>query len=250
MTGGGNAGLRPSAYLRRIVLTAPDQRTVTADLEDDFHRFGLVLRHDGHHVVSCEGDAVRYPWTECPGATEPLRAVSGVPLHERGNTIADRVSPSANCTHLFDLAALAVAHAAARRSRREYVAVVPDRDDAWRTTATLRRDGNVVLEWELEGLEVRSEGPFHGLRLRGGFQRWTSEMLEPEDAESALVLRRACEISMGRNTPWDRLPAAIDVGEFMLGVCHTFQPGRAEVALRVKGSTRDFSQDPARLLEV
>lgn len=238
----------PSAYLRRISLVARDERTVEAGLEDDFHRFGLTLTHDGHRVVACEGRAERFPWTECPGALEPLRALEGVPLSERSSAIAEHVAPQANCTHLFDLAGLAVSHAAAGRRQREYFAVVPDRDEHWRTRAWLECDGVEVLAWDVAGIEVEGPDPFTGRRLRGGFQAWVNANLSPADAEPALVLRRACEISMGRHTPWDELPAAIDIGEFMLGVCHTFQPGRAEIALRVKGSVRDFSADPSQLL--
>jgi len=238
----------PGAYLRRISLVARDERTIEAGLEDDFHRFGLTLTHDGERVVTCEGRAERFPWTECPGAIEPLRALAGVPLSARGTAIAEYVAPQANCTHLFDLAGLAVALAARGDTRREYLAVVPDRDAEWRTRAWLECDGVEVLAWDVAGIEVEGPDPFTGIRLRGGFQAWVTASLSPADAELALVLRRACEISMGRHTPWDDLPAAIDVGEFMLGVCHTFQPGRAEVALRVKDSVRDFSDDPSKLL--
>lgn len=237
-----------TGYLRRIVLTAPASGRVEAALEDDFHRFEVTLRHNGEEVTECTGRAVRYPWTECPGAVDALAALAGVPLLSRGTSIGDFVDPHANCTHLFDLAGLAVAHAAAGREGREYLAAVPDRDAQWRTRAELRRDGEVVLGWDVEGIEIRGPAPYDGVRLRGGFLRWADQHLDAETAEAATVLRRACEISMGRHTPWDELETAAEVGDFMLGVCHTFQPGRAEVALRVKGSVQDFSDRPEALL--
>ena len=69
-------GAHEGAYHRRIRLVA-DEWTVRGDLEDDFHHFTVHLGHDGDHVVTVVGDAVRYPWTTCPAAraaTKPARA--------------------------------------------------------------------------------------------------------------------------------------------------------------------------------
>src|SRR4051794_30477497 len=67
-------------YRRRILLDALDERTVAGEMEDDFHRFGVTLVHDGTRVVEMRGEGVRYPWTTCPDAVEPLRALAGAPL--------------------------------------------------------------------------------------------------------------------------------------------------------------------------
>ena len=55
-------------------VTAIDASTIRGDMEDDFHRFGVTLRHDGERVVEVVGDGTRFPWTTCPSAVEPLRA--------------------------------------------------------------------------------------------------------------------------------------------------------------------------------
>ena len=240
---------RPAgSYVRRIILGAPDTATVVAALEDDFHRFALTLHHDGARVTGCTGEAIRYPWSECPGALTVLSELKDVPLARRGTSISAHVDSHANCTHLFDLAGLAVAHAAAGRTRREYLAVVPDRDPEGRTHARLSCDGTEMLAWEVAGLQVQSPSPYSGVQLRGGFLKWAAEHLADEEAEWATVLRRACEISWGRQAPLDGLERAVEVGDFMIGVCHTFTAGRAEVALRIKGSVRDFSGRPEALL--
>ncbi len=57
-------------YHRRIRATS-SPGLVNAELEDDFHHFRVRLQHDGEKIVEIEGDAVRYPWTTCPGATTP-----------------------------------------------------------------------------------------------------------------------------------------------------------------------------------
>lgn len=236
------------AFRRRIRIESTDADTVVADLEDDFHRFRVTLRHDGSEVLGVVGDAWRFPWETCPGAVEPLRELRGAPLAPRATALADHADPHRNCTHLFDLAGLAISHAAAGRERRDYHVVVPERDERMRTSARVVRDGELVLEWELEGARIVAPDPFSELPLRGGFLRWADDHLDPDTAEAAGVLRRACDISWGRQHDWDSYERASEVGDFMLGVCHTFQPGTAEVALRVRGTTRDFSHSPDALL--
>jgi hypothetical protein len=227
-----------TAYRRRIRLDAtPGQ--VTGDLEDDFHHFRVVVTHDGTHVTSCEGEALRFPWTSCASADAPLRAVVGAPLTSRATALRGHTDPRANCTHLFDLTGLALAHAARGEATRQYDIVVPDRVRG-RTSPTIARDGTIVLAWDLAGSEIESPDPFTGVGLRGAFIAWAEATLDPETAEAATVLRRAAEISHGRDFDLDAYDRAIDVGPFMAGTCHTYQPGTMETALRVRGSTRSL----------
>src|SRR5262245_22358764 len=133
-------------YRRAFALVGGEGRVV-ADMEDDFHRFRVTLEHDGGRVTRVIGEAFRYPWTECPGAAAVLAGLAGMPLTTRPTAAGEHADPRANCTHLFDTASLAVAHAAARRARRRYDVEVPDRRDG-RTRARLLRDGVPLLDWE------------------------------------------------------------------------------------------------------
>ena len=244
MTGVSQMG---SAFLRRIRLTS-DGREVLAELEDDFHHFEVRLGHDGAEVTAISGAAVRYPWSTCAEASSALARMVGMALSRRSTAHAAVVSPRANCTHLFDLAGLAVAHAAAGRQRRQYDARVPDRVDG-RTRATLHRDGALVLEWDVAGRAILGPPPFDGQRLRGsGFITWAEGELDEDQAEAALVLRRALDIGMGRGMDLDPVPNAQAIAEMVGPVCFSFQPERAPVALRMKGTTWDFAQHPERLL--
>jgi Protein of unknown function (DUF2889) len=225
-------------YRRRIRLDATPGR-VAGDLEDDFHHFRVVVHHDGAHVTVCEGEALRFPWTSCASADAPLRAVVGAPLTPRATALRGHTNPRANCTHLFDLTGLALAQAARGAGTRQYDIVVPDRVRG-RTSPTIARDGTIVLRWELAGSDIESPDPFTGIGLRGSFIAWAESTLDPETAEAAIVLRRAAEISHGRDFDLDAYERAIDVGPFMAGTCHTYQPGTMETALRVRGSTRSI----------
>jgi hypothetical protein len=238
------------SYRRRIRLVSVDDRTVRGDLEDDFHRFGLTLHHDGARVTAVEGDAERFPWTTCPSAVEPLRAVAGAPISRRLTELGEHVAARSNCTHLFDLAGLAIAHAARAvpQGRRQYDAMIPDRS-GMSTSPQLERDGELVLRWQLEGTTLAGPPPYEGLALRAGFLAWAEANLDEEEAEAAIVLRRACDISFGRAMDLDVYESGADLGDIMLGTCHSFQPGTIEVGLRNKGQTRDFSDDADRLLQ-
>jgi Protein of unknown function (DUF2889) len=224
-----------SGYRRRIRLAAPAPGAVEAELEDDFHHFRVRLEHDGRRVTAIAGGAERFPWTTCGQATGPLAGLVGAPLAERSSAIAAHLPARANCTHLYDLAGLALAH---RGVDRRYHVVVPDRVDG-ATTATLDRDGKRRLAWQVRNHTIVAPEPFAGRTLRGGgFIQWADATFGPDEAEAAIVLRRALAISYGRQQDLDAYHTAAEL-PFMTGTCFTFQAERMPVALRVKGSTRD-----------
>jgi hypothetical protein len=225
-----------------------DASTVSGELEDDFHRFGVTIAHDGHHVVGISGRAGRYPWTTCPGAVEPLRGLVGAALDTRLSALGQHAPAREHCTHLFDLAGLAIAHAArGAPTGRTYDVAIDDRNGK-RTAPELWRDGESALRWQLAGRQLVGPPPFDGVSLRGGFISWAEATLDADTAEAASVLRRACDISLGRVMDLDGFETADMLGDAVRGTCHSFQPGTIERAVRVKGQTRDFSPDADALL--
>src|SRR4030081_3400195 len=99
---------------------------VVAELEDDFHHFRVTVAHDGARVTGVRGMGVRFPWSTCPFAAAQLEPLVGMPLSTRSTAVGDVVSARDNCTHMFDLAGLAVAHPARGDDRREDDGVVLD----------------------------------------------------------------------------------------------------------------------------
>ena len=108
-------------------------------------------------------------------------------------------------------------------------------------------DGELRLAWTLtwSGV-VDPQPPFDDAPWKGGFMRWADATLPEEDAECAIVLRRACDIGMGRGMDLDAVPVADQLPAMMAGICHTMQPAVVHVALRNVGTIRDFARDPAR----
>lgn len=221
---------------------------MVAELEDDFHHFRTTIDHDGVVVTGIVGQAIRHPWTMCAAAPNHLTELIGVALTRSPGALAGRDDARSHCTHLFDLAGLAVAHAASGRATRTYDAAIPDRIDG-RTVATLARDGESLLRWDLKWQQVVGPDPYSGRPLRGGFIAWALDALDDDEAEAAIVLRRAADISMGRFEDLDQYDNAVPLMSFMGGSCFTFTEARAEQAVRIKGSMRDFTSTPERLLD-
>ena len=209
-----------------------------AVVEDDFHHFrvGVIVR-DGH-VASTYTQSPRAPTRLCPAAGSQLKLIEGMPLERASTAVHAYTDARHQCTHMFDLAGLVVAAIARRTPGRAYEAEVEDEESDKPRMARLWRDGKLVYEWELENTgRIKSPPPFSGRSLGGGYTGWARETFSEEDAEAALVLRRAVFISGGRNIDLD--DPARRTGP--VGGCWVFQPERMDNAIRNVGSTQDFT---------
>jgi hypothetical protein len=227
-----------AAYRRRIDLVTTSPSAVLGELEDSFHHFRVSLAHDGGRVTAVDGEAVRHPWSTCPDALVPLQALVGAPITTDATAHGAHADARTTCTHWFDLAGLAMAQAGAGRAERHYTATVDERDDAGRTVARLERDGMPVLAWDVDTTSVLGPEPYAGQDMGRGFLAWANAALDPETAEAAIVLRRACRTSLGLLMDLDDYETAAEVGHSMENTCHTFSTSVMGVALRMRGSTR------------
>src|SRR5688572_29147182 len=101
----------PGSYRRRVHLVAAE-RSVTAALEDDFHHFTMRVEHDGTVVTAVRAEALRHPFTTCPGAVDELEHLTGAPLSPSLIALQKYANVREHCTHLFELTSLAIAHVA------------------------------------------------------------------------------------------------------------------------------------------
>ena len=224
-------------YRRRFVIT-PAPGVVRSELEDDFHCMGVELRHDNGVVTAVRPLMARAPWTTCPGAVAALeRTFTGHAL----SAFATRGDKPLNCTHLYDLAQLAAAHALDDRPLT-YDMLVSDPIDG-RIVAELRRDGETTMRWELEGMTLRAPAELADLSLLE-LGPWIAS-LDASTQEAARLLRWASMVAHGRTIP---LADQSDARKLARGSCYTFQPETAARAERV-GEIRDFSQSGAAPLD-
>ena len=235
---------RPPMFRRRIAIRSKTKGVachVRAALEDDFHHFRVeVVAIDGH-VAQILAEAPRRPYSLCSHAIAQLDVLLGMPLSPVAHAVTRMTDPTDQCTHLFELAGLAIAAAARGIVRRQYDVEVPTRING-RTLPTLIRDGEALLAWEVQGTVIQSPAPYVGVNLNQGMARWALGTLAQDEAEAALVLRRCTGISKGRGINLDNQPHAQPNGH-----CFSQQPQRASQAIRMVGSTWDFAQTAERL---
>ncbi len=217
---------------RRRILIEPASGSTTSELEDDYHRMVVTLRHDGQgFITGVESQMKRSPWTTCPGAMRQLeQTFLGKPL----SYAAAREEKVQNCTHLFDLATFAAGHAGGS-APVAYEVEVSDPVEG-QTFARLWRDG--VLLYDLAHKDEAFTAPpaMAGLPMKE-VGRWIAG--EPaERQEAAKILRWAMMVSMGRRIA---MPAGMSATKFMSGACFTFQPDVAVIGTRRPGADVDFT---------
>jgi Protein of unknown function (DUF2889) len=236
-------------FRRRLRLVNLTPTHTAGELEDDFHHFRVDLHHDGATIERADGQFFRGPWTVCAEAPDPLRAIEGRPLTRSSTGIGAYTAARDNCTHLFDLAGLVVAHAARAEATRQYDIELTDPSGPARASrGTIWRNGELVLEWQIEDSEIVSPPPWPDAPLRRGFIGWAEANLGEDEAEAAIALRRIIDIAIGRGGNLDLLDTAVQVGDVMMGKCQAFSPAKIELGVRNRGSARDFKQHAELLL--
>ena len=193
-------------------------------------------------MVEAVSQAPRHPTSLCPQAGLRLTELVGMALNASSAAALSHTDARQQCTHMIDLAGLAIAAAARDIGRRCYEAEAPDRVDG-RSRPRLWCDGRLVLEWTIDKMTVVGPGPYAGRSLEAGFTAWTQAELDVDAAEAALVLRRACFISGGRGVDLDSPGRTFGPA----GGCWVWQPEQAPQARRMVGSTLDFSETPEAL---
>lgn len=220
---------------RRRILIEPGAGSITAELEDDYHRMVVTLDHVDGVVKHVEARMKRAPWTLCPGAMAQLAATfTGQPLAG----FAGRGEKMLNCTHLHDLALFAAAHAhghAGGQAATAYEIYVSDAVEK-RRRAWLWRDGDLIFDWHLDGDLFLAPAYLAGTRM-GELNPWIAT-LDPAGKEAARILRWASILALGRGMS---IPAGLSATAFPAGSCYNFQPERAPHSTRRPGADVDFS---------
>jgi hypothetical protein len=245
-------GYGSGIYRRRIVLESSDGE-VRGELADDFHHFAVRVIHDGERAIRVDGDDVRVPWTTCPGAIVPLRRMEGAPLSDSILEVFGHTRPREQCTHLHDLACLALTHAARGETIRRYDVSVPDRIGN-ATEAVVCADDREVLRWWVRGTSVERSSPvsIREIPLGGiAFLNFLRHELVENSAlaEAAWILQRAIFIGHGRRHDFEAIAEASAFAPVVGAACHTFDPSRVANAKRVHGTVRDFTDAPERILD-
>lgn len=219
--------VRPAFH--RAIVIRPEAGQVTALVEDDLHHMKVTLDHDGEVITCVEGEMIRAPWSTCPGARLALaETFTGAELAAAAGVGAKKQ----NCTHLFDMAVLAAAHARDAAPTR-YDLRVEDPLEGVRPM-DIARNGEVRMAWIEKDKRFLAPAAIAGLGYKE-MGPWIAS-LSPAEEEMARLLRGVAVISHGRQIPMEKQSDATRIPPN----CHTFQPGQREHAVRVSG-IHDFT---------
>jgi hypothetical protein len=222
------------AFHRHVLIT-PRESAVSAWVEDDYHHMGVTLHHHGAAITRVESEMVRAPWSTCPGAVAQLSATfAGVAIA----AAAARGEKTLNCTHLYDMAVIAAAHAHDMLPTH-YAMTVSDALDGVRVAEITRDEVSLLRFVEREGVLTEPSAAAGKTLFQLG--EWIAS-LDEAGREAARLLRWGAIIAHGRAIPLERQSDATR----MPANCFTFQEGRKERAVRI-GRIIDFSEGPPPL---
>ncbi|SDA16402.1 Protein of unknown function [Sphingomonas sp. NFR15] len=184
------------ACCRRITVDVADGQ-VTAYLTDTFHEMRCTVNHDGEIITAISGETIRIPTSACPGAVGQLRMFVGLPIATPTREFYRGTLAARHCTHLLDLAVIAVRQCGRPYGTTRYDAEVPD-ETSGETTMEIRRNGEQVHRWLVRDGRIAAPAALRGRTLERGFAAWASEIFDADDFEAATILARTWLIAIGR----------------------------------------------------
>jgi Protein of unknown function (DUF2889) len=228
------------ATRRRIRLSNAAGRC-DARLVDTFHEMTCEVEHDGRQVAAIRGASLRIPNSNCPGAVAVLQELVGLELATPARGIYAGGRARRHCTHLLDLAVLAMAQAARGDGERVYEVVVPDETDV-PVTLEIRRNGEILFCWQAHRGRILAPDDLAGRPLGPGFMAWATDFFAADELEAATVLSRTYFIARGRSfdlNAWAGEPVRRNPDQ--RDTCYGYATARGEEGVFLAGTLRDFS---------
>ncbi|CCA92195.1 conserved hypothetical protein [Novosphingobium sp. PP1Y] len=229
------------ACRRRIVLNGSAGR-VEGWLSDNFHEMTVTLEHDSSRVKRISGEMIRYPTTACPGASRVLDELVGIEVGTPSATLFAGGRARRNCTHLFDLAVLAVAHAERCEQERRYDILVPDTIEG-QTKISVLRNQVTIHSWAVVDGWIVAPRELAGQPVGKGFAQWARELYSGDELEAALVLSRLNYLAVGRRWLTETFTGEpIGRNAALHDVCYAYSKGLREHAVFRDGARQEFPE--------
>lgn len=221
--------------------------SVVAELEDCSHAFRVILSYRHSVVSDVQAESLRYPMTGCIGAPDKLKELIGVRTDLSAREYVAKINPKVHCTHLYDLALLALAHISRDESVRVIDVVIPDElEEA--VEATVSVNNRTVLTWLIRSWQIIA--PYKDKPVYRGFAQWAEELLDGDEKEAGFVLQKSYMVAQARrfdaDAMLDRKPGS-EVS--MAGVCYNYGPDIIKHTERVPNTLRDFTGVEEQLLQ-
>lgn len=213
--------------------------TVSGTLSDNNHAMWVRLHHSGGAVTAIDGGFHRWPTTGCLGAAGVLQELVGSPIAATRAELVAGGRARRNCTHLYDLALLALAMAKRPLGDRLWDAVVPDAVDGG-TIASIALDEVRVLRWPLRDQIIVPDNDAPQ-SLLSGFTPWALARYSGDALEGAHILRMAAFTARARAHITDDQPRPLRDFPERRGACFAYSPPQVDEAIHRLNVVRDFS---------
>lgn len=238
-----------SGVFRRRVQVCSAVSKVTVELEDCNHGFRVCLYHKAGKVTQIAADTIRYPHNTCPEAVKQLRQFIGLPINTESGSLRMRLEPALHCTHLYDMAMLALAYAVCPGTTRVYDIAVTDEVEG-QCWLSIHSDDRMVYQWCIEGNTVTSPECYKGQPMMRGFYDWASQRFSGSALEAAILMQRGFFVSHTRRYDFKNAYGGAAVKDGLPhGSCYSYNHGVVERAYRIEGSVRDFTHSAELLLQ-
>ena len=213
------------AFRRRVRLKGSPGR-VLAMVDDNHHAMWVRLSHGGGVVTAITGGMTRAPMDTCPGAIAILQELVGTPVTTPLSDLLADGRPRRNCTHLYDIALLALRFAGEGGEQRIFDMVMPDTLDG-RQQLTLSVDGEMIHDWvAVDGILV-SPAQVAGQAIMKGFVRWAFARFDGVALDGALMIQKGVIVGKGRPYLVDRIVGrSVSDAVDMLGACYSYTEPR------------------------
>ena len=244
-----NPAYGSGVYRRRLRLRAAGGR-VDVELEDSNHGFCLHLLHDGQRVTHVEAEVRRHPFVTCAEAPARLQPLLGMDLQIDAAALRQRLPQGANCTHLHDMAMLAVAHAGKPSGFVRLYDISVDDERAGLTAMRVACDGEPVHAWQVSNDAVAEPLAHAGRPMKRGFYAWVSQHYTGMALEAAVALQRGYYVAQSRRVsrlPFQDYPAGAD--KMPDGTCYSYNHDVVARARRIEGTVWDLTDKPDLLLQ-
>lgn len=240
-----------SGIFRRCIRLTRAEDHVLGELEDSHHGFRVRVFHADNRITRFEPEFLRVPFTSCDSAGDPLAKLVGASIDTPVGELVAIANPLSNCTHLLDLALLAITHTQRAETVVRYDVDVTDAKDG---ISNLRVFRNAVLmhEWRvgnaIDGAIV-SPLEYLGNTMFMGFSRWANATFKDLENEAAFVLQKGNMVAIGNMFDIAAMAGGKASDETERHACHTYSPANAEQAIRLGNTTRDFTDSEEMLLK-
>ena len=239
-----------SGLFRRRILLQKFHHKILCELEDYCHGFRVIVHHDGTLITDIDATTIRAPVDICFNARDAIIELVGQPLKGDRKSLANVSHPTNNCTHIYDLVVLALAHAARNTPTRLYdIEVDVEKNGILHSRAIL--DGSLIHRWQVNTDDlIESPEDLMGCSVMRGTGKWINQKLTGDASEAAKMLVRGLLVAGSRR--WNlAAKEGASSAEFGPGpgVCYTYSTARVNDGRRISNSLRDFSDTPEQLLK-